>query len=73
MASLASLAIMCLLSRCGKCWLGSSCWKCCFINYTGDMTVVFFYFIFQTSAGFSYARKVAIFFMAGLFVDYVLF
>ena len=30
-----------------------------FVNCTKDMTIVFFYSIFQTSAGFSYARKVA--------------
>ena len=41
-------------------------------NGTGDMTTVF-YSIFQTSAGFSYVRKAAIFFWAGLIVDYVLF
>ena len=42
-----------------------------FINCTGDMAIVFFYSIFQTSAGFFYVRKVAIFFWAGPFVDYV--
>ena len=31
-----------------------------YVNYTGDMTVVFFY-----SAGFSYVRKVTHFFFAG--------
>ena len=37
------------------------------------MVIVFFYSIFQTFAGFFYVRKVAIFFSAGPFVDYVLF
>ena len=32
-----------------------------FVNCTGDMTITFFYSIFQTSAGFSYVRKVAVF------------
>ena len=32
-----------------------------FINCTDDLTIVFFYSIFQTSAGFSYVRKIAIF------------
>ena len=44
-----------------------------FVNYTGDMTIVFFYTIFNTSAGFTYVRMVAIFFWVGPFVDYVLF
>ena len=43
-----------------------------FVNCTGDVTVVFFYTIFQTTAGFSYKRKFVIFFQAGPFVDYVL-
>ena len=33
-----------------------------FVNCTDDMTIVFFYSIFQTSAGFSYVRKIVIFF-----------
>ena len=37
-----------------------------------DMTM-FFYSIFQTSAGFLYVRKGTIFFWVGPFVDYVLF
>ena len=37
------------------------------VNCTGDMTIVFLYSIFQTSAGFSYVRKVAIFFWEGPF------
>ena len=44
-----------------------------FVSCTGDMTIGFFFSIFQTSAGFSYIRKVAIFFWAGPFVDYILF
>ena len=44
-----------------------------FLNCAGYITIVFFYSIFQTSAGFSYVRKVANFFWAGPFVDYVLF
>ena len=44
-----------------------------FVNCTGDMTIVFFYSVFKTSAGFSNVRKVAIFFCVGAFVDYVLF
>ena len=43
------------------------------VNCTGDMTIVFFYSIFQTSAGFSYVRKAAMFFWAGPFEDYVVF
>ena len=37
------------------------------------MTIMFFYFIFQTSARFSYVGKVANFFRAGPVVNYVLF
>ena len=33
------------------------------LNCTCEMTIVFFYYSFQTSPGFSYVRKVAIFFM----------
>ena len=40
-----------------------------FVNCTGDRTNVFFCSIFQTSAGICYIRKVAILFLAGLFVD----
>ena len=40
-----------------------------FVNCTGDMTIVIFYFISQTSAGLSYVRKVAIFLWTGTFVD----
>ena len=40
-----------------------------FVNCTGDMAVMFFYSIFQTSAGFCCIRKVAIFFWGGPFVD----
>ena len=32
-----------------------------FVNWTNDMTIVFFYSIFQTSARFFYVRKVVIF------------
>ena len=48
-------------------------WNAVFVNSTGDMTIVFFYTIFQTPVGFSLVKKVAIFFLAGPFVDYVLF
>ena len=41
-----------------------------YVNLTGDMTIVFFYSIFQTSAGFSYVRKDAVFFWAGPFIHY---
>ena len=44
-----------------------------FVNCTGNMIIVFFYPIFQTSTGFSCAQKVVIFFWAGPFVDYSLF
>ena len=47
--------------------------KVMFVYCTGDMTIVFFYSMFQTSAGFSYMRKVALFFWEGPFIDYVLF
>ena len=33
-----------------------------YVNCIGEMTIAFFYPIFQTSAGLYYARKVAIFF-----------
>ena len=39
-----------------------------FVNCTSDMTIVFFYSVFQTSAGFSYVRKGCIF-LVGPFVD----
>ena len=35
-----------------------------FVNCTGDMSIMFLYSIFQTSAGISCVRKVAIFFWA---------
>ena len=44
-----------------------------FVHCTGDRTPVFFYSFFQTSAEFSCVRKVTISFLAGPFVDYVLF
>ena len=44
-----------------------------FVNWPGHMIIVFFYSIFQTSAGFTCVRKVAIFFWAGPFIHYVLF
>ena len=46
-----------------------------FVNCTSEIIIVFFYSIFQTSAGFSYVRKVEIFFWAWpfVFLDYVLF
>ena len=40
-----------------------------FVNCTGDMTIVFFYSIFQISDGFSYVRNLADFFWAGPFID----
>ena len=44
-----------------------------FVNCTGDMTIVSFYSIFQTSAGFSCVRKVEVSIWAAQFVDYVFF
>ena len=46
-----------------------------FVNCTSEMIIVSFYSGFQTSAGFSYVRKVEIFFWAWpfVFLDYVLF
>ena len=44
-----------------------------YINCTGDITITFFYSIFQASVGFSYVGKVVILFQAGPFVDYVFF
>ena len=44
-----------------------------FVNCSGDMTIVLFYSIFKTSAGYSYVRQFAIFFWPGLFVHYALF
>ena len=44
-----------------------------FANCTGGITNLFFYCIFLTPARFPYVKKVAIFFWAGPFVDYVLF
>ena len=44
-----------------------------FVNCTGYRTTVFLYPIFQTSAGFSYVRKFAVFLWAKLFVGFVLF
>ena len=44
-----------------------------FANCTGDMTIVFFFSIFQTFTGFSYVTKVAIFLLSGPFVDYIPF
>ena len=40
-----------------------------FVDCNVNMTIVFFCSIFQTSAGFSYVRKVANFFWAEQFVD----
>ena len=39
-----------------------------YVNFTGDMTILFSYFIFQVSAGFCYVRKVVPFFLTGSFV-----
>ena len=44
-----------------------------YVNCIGDMTTVFFCSILETSAGFFYVRKVAIFFWAGPFLDHALF
>ena len=44
-----------------------------YVNCTGDLTIVLFYFIFQTLVGFSHDRKVAVFLWARPFVHYVLF
>ena len=43
-----------------------------FVNCIDDMTIVFFNFIFKTSARFC-VREVEFFFRARPFVDYVLF
>ena len=70
MASLASVATF-LFSWCiilgwevlAQGWLLEKFGKIAvFVNCTGDITIVFFYSIFQTSAGFSYIRNVAVFF-----------
>ena len=42
------------------------------VNCIRSITIVFFYSIFQTSAGFSYVGKVTILVWAGPFVDSVL-
>ena len=42
-----------------------------FVNYTGDMIIVFFYSIFQNSSGISYVGKVTIFFWTGPFLHCV--
>ena len=44
-----------------------------YVNCTGDMTIMFFNSIFQTPAGSSYVRKVAISFWTGPVVYYVWF
>ena len=44
-----------------------------FVNFTSDINIVLFYSFFQTSAGFSYIREVAISFWPGPFANYVLF
>ena len=44
-----------------------------YVNCTGEITIVFFYSVFLIHAGFFNVRKVAIFFLAGPFVDYVCF
>ena len=36
-----------------------------YVNYTGDITIVFFYSVLQTSTGFSSVRNAVIFFWAG--------
>ena len=46
--------------------------KTVLVDYSGDVTIVFFYSTFETSAGFSYVGKVAIFFSTGSFVYNVL-
>ena len=43
------------------------------VNSTGDVTVVFFDFLLQTSVGLTYVGKVTIFFWPGPFVNTVLF
>ena len=43
------------------------------VGNTGNMTIVYLYSIFQTSAGLSYVRKIAIFFCAVPFIEYVYF
>ena len=44
-----------------------------YFKCTGEMTTVFLYCIYQTSAGLSYVRKVANFFWTGPFVYYDFF
>ena len=44
-----------------------------FVNCTDSMTIAFLHPIFQASAGFSYLRKVTVFFWEGSIVDYVWF
>ena len=57
----------------GDVGLGMIIGNAVYVNCTGVITFVFYYSIFQTSPAFSYVEEVAIFFWAGLFVDYVLF
>ena len=44
-----------------------------YVNCNGDLINTLFHSIFQTSAWFSNEWKVIIFFLAGPFVDYILF
>ena len=51
-----------ILSWCGRCWLGVVVGNAICANCIADMTIVLFYSIFQTYAGFPHVRKVAVFF-----------
>ena len=66
-------AILAYYLEVGDVGLGAVIGNTLFANCTGDMTIVFFYSIFQMSAGFFCVKKVAIFFWAGPSVNYALF
>ena len=55
------LAILVYYLEVGDVGFGVVVGNAVFVNCTGYMTTVFFYSIFQTSAEFSYIRKVVIF------------
>ena len=71
LVSLTACLLSHLLSLSERCWHGVVVGNAVFVNCTHDMTIVFIYSILQTYTGFSYVRKVAIFFWAGPIVDHV--
>ena len=66
-------AVLVYYPEVGDAGLGMIVDKCCIHKLHCNMSIVFFYSTFQAFAGFSYERKIGIFFWAESFVGYVLF